>query len=518
VTAFSTALERGAKLIVVDPRFSVAAAKADWWLPIRPGSDIALLLAWMNVLLEEGSYDKDYIARYASGLREVAAHVREFTPEWAEGITELPAGQIRETARAMGAAKPAVAIHPGRHTTWYGDDTQRARAMAIITALLGSWGRKGGIFLPTPLGTGGFPLPPFPKPAQERADGAGTRYPLASEDQGLTLGLVEATLTEKPYPIKGWIVYGQNVLESIPQREQTLKAIGKLDLMVVVDVMPVEQVQYADLVLPEATYLERYDPPAVVASAKRPFIAVRQPVVEPLYDSRPGWWIARQMAQRLGLEAYFPWKTPEEHLESIVRPLDVNVRQLRVRGAVAFAGRPYIENRQTGDGPLFATGSGRIELYSPVRKELGFDPLPRYTQVIDPPSGYFRLLYGRAPVHSFARSENNAWLDALMPENQVWINSDVAKDLRLDEDQRVVLENQDGVRSLPVAVRVTPGIRRDCVYMVHGFGQESRALRRAYRKGASDTQLMTRISIDPVMVGTGMRVNFVRVRSAAEAG
>jgi thiosulfate reductase / polysulfide reductase chain A len=105
-----------------------------------------------------------------------------------------------------------------------------------------------------------------------------------------------------------------------------------------------------------------------------------------------------------------------------------------------------------------------------------------------------------------------------MPENQVWINSDVAKDLRLDEDQRVVLENQDGVRSLPVAVRVTPGIRRDCVYMVHGFGQESRALRRAYRKGASDTQLMTRISIDPVMGGTGMRVNFVRVRSAAEAG
>jgi len=352
VTAFSTALERGAKLIVVDPRFSVAAAKADWWLPIRPGSDIALLLAWMNVLLEEGSYDKDYIARYASGLREVAAHVREFTPEWAEGITELPAGQIRETARAMGAAKPAVAIHPGRHTTWYGDDTQRARAMAIITALLGSWGRKGGIFLPTPLGTGGFPLPPFPKPAQERADGAGTRYPLASEDQGLTLGLVEATLTEKPYPIKGWIVYGQNVLESIPQREQTLKAIGKLDLMVVVDVMPVEQVQYADLVLPEATYLERYDPPAVVASAKRPFIAVRQPVVEPLYDSRPGWWIARQMAQRLGLEAYFPWKTPEEHLESIVRPLDVNVRQLRVRGAVAFAGRPYIENRQNRRRPV----------------------------------------------------------------------------------------------------------------------------------------------------------------------
>lgn len=511
VTAFATALERGARLIVVDPRYSVAAAKADWWLPIRPGTDIALLLAWMNVLLEEGAYDRDYIQRYASGLPELAAHVREFTPEWAEAITELPSQQIRETARAMAAAKPAVALHPGRHATWYGDDSQRARAMAILTALLGAWGRKGGIFLPTPLHTGSPGLPPFPAPARERADGAGSRYPLASEEQGLTLGLVEATATGKPYPIKGWIVYGQNVLESIPLREQTLKAIAQLELMVVVDVMPMQQIEYADLVLPEATYLERYDVPAVVSSSKRPFISVRQPVIEPLHDSRPGWWIAREMAGRLGLEAWFPWKSPDEHLESLLRPLAINVRQLRARGAVSFPGRPYIEDRLPADGPLFGTGSGKIELYSPMLKQLGFDPLPRYTPVVDPPSGSFRLLYGRAPVHSFARSENNAWLNSLMPENQVWINSDAARDLRLEEGQEVILENQDGVRTLPVRVRITPGIRRDCVYMAHGFGHESKALRRAYHKGASDTQLMTRIAIDPLMGGTGMRVNFVRV-------
>lgn len=511
VTAFATALERGARLIVVDPRYSVAAAKADWWLPIRPGTDIALLLAWMNVLVEEGSYDRDYVQRYASGLPELSAHVREFTPEWAEGITELPAQQIRETARAMAAAKPAVALHPGRHTTWYGDDSQRARAMAIVTALLGAWGRRGGIFLPTPIHTAGSGLPPFPAPARERADGAGSRYPLASEEQGLTLGLVEATATGKPYPIKGWIVYGQNVLESIPLREQTLKAITQLELMVVVDVMPMQQIEYADLVLPEATYLERYDVPAVVSSSKRPFVSVRQPVVEPLYDSRPGWWIAREMARRLGLEAWFPWKSPDEHLESILRPLAINVRELRARGAIAFPGRPYIEDRLPSDGPLFGTRSGKIELYSPMLKELGFDPLPRYTPVADPPPGSFRLLYGRTPAHSFARSENNAWLNALMPENQVWINREAARDLRLEDGQEVILENQDGVRSLPVRVRITAGIRRDCVYMAHGFGHQSKALRLAYRKGASDTQLMTRIAIDPLMGGTGMRVNFVRV-------
>ena len=511
VTKFAEGLSRGAKLIVVDPRFSTAASKADWWLPIRPGTDIALLLAWMNVLIGEDLYDKEYISKYAQGFPELAAHVKEFTPEWAETITELPAAKIHATARAMAAAKPAVALHPGRHATWYGDDTQRARAMAIVTALLGSWGQKGGIFLPTAINTGKFSMPAFPTPKRERADGAGTRFPLASEDQGVTNGLVDATASGKPYPIKAWIVYGQNVLESIPQRPHTLEAIQKLDLMVVVDVLPMEQTYYADLVLPEATYLERYDVPQIAQSAKQPYIAIRQPSVEPLYESKPGWWITQQMAHRLGLEAYFPWKTPEEHLGTLVKPLGVNIDTLLTRGAVTFPGRPYISERLPEDGPLFPTQSGKIELYSPMLKQLGFDPLPRYTPVDEPPVGYFRLIYGRAPVHSFARSQNNAWLDALMDVNVAWINEDAARDLRLAEGQQVVLENQDGAKSLPIQVSITKGIRRDCLYMVHGFGHESRRLKLAYHRGASDAGLMTRVKVDPIMGGTGMRVNFVRV-------
>jgi thiosulfate reductase/polysulfide reductase chain A len=511
ITAFAEALARGAKLVVVDPRFSTAASKADWWLPIRPGTDIALLLAWMNVLISEGTYDKEYIANHGQGFPELAAHVGEFTPEWAEPITEVPAGKIRETARAMAEARPAVAIHPGRHTTWYGDDTQRARAMALLTALLGSWGRKGGIFLPTPLTPGKFSLPPFPRSTRGRADGAGTRFPLASEEQGVTNGLIEATVTGKPYPIKGWVVYGQNVLESIPERPRTLQAIKNLDFLVVVDLLPMEQANHADLVLPEATYLERYDMPQIVESAKRPYIALRQPAVEPLYETKPGWWIAKQMARRLGAEAYFPWDTPEQHLAKLVEPMHVTVNELQALGAVALEGRPYIDERLPKDGPLFPTESGKIELYSPILEQLGFDPLPRYVPVEDPPLGYFRLIYGRAPVHSFARSQNNAVLDALMPENTAWINSEAARELGVSEGQEVVLENQDGVKGLPVRVRATPGIRRDCLYMVHGFGHQSRALRLAYHRGASDTNLMTRVRLDPIMGGTGMRVNFVRV-------
>jgi thiosulfate reductase/polysulfide reductase chain A len=514
VTAFAESLSRGARLIVVDPRFSTSAAKADWWLPIRPGTDIALLLAWMNVLIAENGYDKEYIVKYASGFSELEAYVRGFTPEWAEAITELPAADIRATARAMAEAKPAVLLHPGRHTSWYGDDTQRARAMAILTALTGSWGRKGGIFLPTALKPGKMNVPPFPKSPRGRADGAGGRFPFASEEQGVTNGLIDATLDGKPYPIKGWIIYGQNVLESVPQRQRTLAAMEQLDFIAVVDVLPMEQVKYADLVLPEATYLERYDLPHIVASAKRPFVAVRQPALKPLYESKPGWWIAKEMARRLALDAYFPWKTPEQHLQALIEPMGINAGLLLARGAVAFDGRPYIEDRLPDDGPLFPTSSGKIELYSSTLKAAGFDPLPRYTAPATPPLGQFRLLDGRSPVHSFARTQNNALLNSLTPENELWMNAKAARDLGLRNSQRVVLVNQDGVKSLPLPLRVTEGIRPDCVFMAHGFGNPSNGLHRAYGRGASDSALMTRVQIDPIMGGTGMRVNFVRVLSA----
>ena len=513
VTDFAEGLSRGARLVVVDPRFSTAAAKADWWLPIRPGTDIALLLAWIHVLIEESLYDKDYIAKYAVGLSELAAHVKEHTPEWAETITEIPAAQIRETARAMAAAKPAVVVHPGRHVTWYGDDTQRSRAMAILTALLGSWGRKGGIFLPTTIARGKFTLPAFPEAKRGRVDGAGSKFPFASEEQGVTNGLVDATLSGQPYPIKAWIVYGQNVLESIPQRQKTLKAIEKLDLMVVVDVLPVEQVNYADLVLPEATYLERYDMPAIVETAKTPYLAARFPAIEPQFESKPGWWIAKQLAARLGLDAWFPWATPDQHLTRLIEPLGTSVAALRARGSVAVPGRPYLEDRTDVDGPPFPTESGKIELYSKTLQEAGFDPLPKFTQPADPPPGFLRLIYGRAPVHSFARSENNEALHALMPENELWISTSSARRFGFRNGDRAVLENTEGVRSLPVRLKVTEGIRNDCAYMVHGFGQKSRALRKAFGRGASDTELMTRVKVDPIMGGTGMRVNFIRLRT-----
>lgn len=512
VTAFADGLAKGAKLIVVDPRFSTAASKANYWLPIKPGTDTALLLAWMNVLITENLCDKEYLDQYASGYAELEKHVQTFTPEWAEQITEIAAIQIRETAHLMAESRPAVALHPGRHVTWYGNDTQRARAMAVLTALLGAYGRKGGLFLPTKIAQGRIPLPAMPEPEKPRADRVGEAYPLASEEaHGLTHGLIDTTLTGKPYPIKAWIVYGQNILESIPVRQKTLAAIKNLDFMAVVDVLPMEQTRYADLVLPEATYLERYDPPAIVTTHKRPFVAIRQPTVDPLYESKPGWWIAKETAKRLGLSDYFPWADPDDHLRRLIAPLGISEIELKALGAVSFDGKPYIDDRTESDGPLFPTQSGKIELVSSVMNDLHLDALPIYEAVEATPAGYLRLIYGRSPVQSFSRSENNSWLDDLMAENSIWINCEIAASLDLHDGQKVRLENRDRASSPPVTLKTTPAIRKDVAYTVHGFGPNAPGLKKAYQHGFSDTALMTRVAIDPLTGATGMRVNFVRV-------
>jgi len=164
----------------------------------------------------------------------------------------------------------------------------------------------------------------------------------------------------------------------------------------------------------------------------------------------------------------------------------------------------------------FNTNTGKIELFSTAMEDEGYDPLPKYTAHEEPPEGYYRLIYGRAPMHTFSRTANNPNLTDLMDENSVWVNPKVAKEWDLRNDQYLWLENQDGVLSkTPIKVRVTERIRFDSVYMVHGFGHTNNKLSRANGKGASDADLITRVHVDPVMGGTGMRGNFVTFRFEA---
>jgi len=509
VQEMSDAIDHGASIITVDPRFSIAASKSKYWLPIKPATDIALLLSWIHVIIMEELYDKDYVAKRCHGFEELKQHVKDFTPEWAYGITTLEPQLIRDAAYEMAAAAPAVIVHPGRHVTWYGDDTQRMRAVAILNALLGSWGRRGGFFNPEIKHLPKYPAPPYPKPGKSWRDAFPGKFPLA--DSVLANGLCDATIPapDRDCSFRTWIVNGTNLIETLPNRANTLKAIEELDLLVVIDTMPMEITGYADVVLPECTYIERYDE-IREATQREGTLALRMPAAEPAGDSKPAYWMARELAIRLGLGDFFPHEKIEDLLDWQLNQVGSSLEEMQKIGVKKFK-REYDDlYMRDSDEVTFNTNTGKIELYSTELANNGFDPMPVYTPHPEPPAGFYRLNYGRAPMHTFTRTSNNPNLTDLMDENTVWVNPKVAASWGLENDQYVKLQNQDGIISdFAVKVRVTERIRHDSVYMVHGFGHSNTRLSRAHGRGASDSQLITNVMVDPIMGGTGMRGNFV---------
>ena len=507
---FTDGIANGAQVIAVDPRFSTAASKAKWWLPIKPGTDTALVLAWINVIIKEKGYDDNFVRNNTTGFAELEKHVIDFTPEWAEKITEIPAAIIKETVEAMIAARPAVLIHPGRHVAWYGNDVQRARSMAILAAILGTWGQKGGYFLNSklPVSYNALNIPDAPKPKRQRVDGAGYRYPFANPGEGLTQELVKATISQQPYPIKSWMVFGQNIFNSIPNKNDTKKAIDNLDFYAVVDVRPTEPTWYADIILPEDTYLERYDSLITVSGWKEQYISLRQPVVKRQLNTKPGWWIAKEIGKRLGLASFYPYDDYEDVIKYQLKDTGVSFTKLKKDGVVTFPAKPYLAD---GETYKFKTSDKKVQLYSKELKDLGFDPLPVYQPVNDPPKGYFRLVYGLMPVHSHGKTESNPFLNTIISEPHLWINETIGRSMGLKNEDEVIVENQDGIKSDKIKILMTPGMRPDAAYLPHGFGGNDRGLLNYTRKNVSDNNLISKYTIDPISGGTGLRTNFVRI-------
>ena len=531
----------GADLIVVDPRRSTAALRADIWLQIKPGTDIALLLAWTHILIRDGLYDHDFVRDHTAGFDLLSEHVARATPEWAAIETGLSVAEIEASAAMIGKAGSHMALHPGRHVVWYGDDTQRARAMAILVAISGAWGSRGGYYLPqkahVPSLEEVYPdMPEYPPLADRRDPG----YPFAV---GVNVnGIRQATLDGA---IKAWVVVGTNLITSLPSQQETIEALKKLEFLAVVDVLPTEITMYADVLLPAASYLERSDNLSVTQS-RDPFVAVAQKAVEPVGESRAEAQIARDIGTELGLERYWLWDSVDELNEATIKKMNtldtgegrVDWDQLTSQGFVVLnEGRPiYREGHGLGtDGrgragaiPVFPPfrgdeGDGRVHLYSPdldvVWREkvaagddpTGYEPLPTYYPPVAAPPGHVRLLYGRSPVHSFGRTQNTPVLHGRESENSVWISPATASGYGVKDRGWVDLVNQDGARQGPVRLNVTNRMSDDSVYVTHGYGHNSRQLTRAYKRGIDDSALMTKYAVDPLSGGTGMRVNFVRV-------
>ena len=503
-------IEKKGKIITVDPRFSTVASKSNIWMPIKASTDIALMLGWMHVLIKNEWYDKEYVETLCFGFEDLAEHVEDYSPEEVSRITGLKAEQIIASAKMMAEAAPSTIIHPGRHVTWYGDDTQRVRAIAILNALLGSYGRKGGIFFPQAAKVPTYPHPAYPKPEWTWKDNFEGEYSLAKS--AISNAMIHSSIIENEpeHLITGWFVVGSNLIQTIPDQANTIKAIQDLKLLVVVDTMPSEITGYADVVLPECTYLERYDD-LRVSGYRNASVALRKPAMKPAFLSKPAHWIARKIGYKFGLQMHFNYTDYDDVLEWQVKKMGLSYTELEEKGVIKFPFKEEDLYISALSDASFNTTTGLIELYSFALEDEGHDPMPVYTPHPEPPEGFYRLNYGRAPMHTFSRTQNNRYLFELFEENPVWINPATAAALNLENGEEIYLVTPGGLTSeFTSKVRVTERIGKDSVYMVHGFGKSDKRQTKSFARGISDTALMENVAIDPICGSTGMRGNFVK--------
>ncbi|MHB1134909.1 MAG: molybdopterin-containing oxidoreductase family protein [Chloroflexota bacterium] len=500
------AIDRGAKVVVLDPRFTKTASKAAEWLPIRPGTDLAFFLALLHVLIAEGTYDKEFVAKHTIGFEEVAQAIVPYTPEWAASKTEIPAATIRRIAREFALAAPQAFIHPNWRTSNFVNSFQAERAMAVANGLVGNWDQPGGLRGGGGEGGGGslgtIPQPPYPRATALRLDGVPWKYPLVPLKIGVYQEMRDAVLTGQPYQARGWFVYRQNPVASLPERRKTLEAFGKLDFIVTIDTTMNDTAWFSDLVLPEATYLERYDPLATVGGS----VFIRQPAVPALGESKSGLWIFKELGTRLGLGDYFAYADEEDYLRQQLQPLGISLDELRARGHYsppAAAAEPTELH--------FNTPSGKVELASSSLAKANYPSVPVWQEPLAPAPDEFYLLTGKVAQHTQFATQNNSLLHELAPTNTVWLHTQPAGRLGIKDGDEVFVESAAG--KVKIKATVTEGIRPDCVFMAPGYGHLSRGNRLSYNAGASDSDLHLTYT-DPVSGGQALTQTFVKVYRA----
>ena len=518
IQALMGAKEKGAKITYIDIRSTVTASHADRFWMIRPGTDLALNYALIHVILKENLYDEEFVNKWFSGLREYRAFVEPHTPEWAEEETGVPADEIVAFAREISKDKPRVIFNYGYRGANHDNEICFRRSLIILNGLMGSVEVKGGLYFkkgPKDAGYGAFkPLVQqegLPKVDIPRFDGVGaSKLPVCDPAHGVGSMLPFSILEEDPYPIKAAISNRWDPLLSIPDYNLNKRAFDKLDLIVTIDINFSEVAWYSDVILPESIYLERADS-LMMANSLKPTIFMRKQCVPPRYDTKPQWEIMKSLAERMGIGQWFPYESIEDIWNYQLQDMGIKIEDFDAKGFVTLSDKAILWDRK--NDLKLKTVSGKFELISNLLENSGFSSCPKYEPVEAPPEGSFRLTVGRCAVHTHVSTQNNPYLNELVPENVLWINTEEAEKLGISNGQYVEITSDQGFGKIKAFV--TDFMHPEAVFMLHGFGRQVPATTRCYDKGASDTTLQKNVT-DMVGGSPGLHDTFVRVRPLSE--
>ncbi|MDD5094924.1 MAG: molybdopterin-dependent oxidoreductase [Dehalococcoidia bacterium] len=389
------ARKSGLKLIVIDPRRTESTRIADIWLQPRPGTDAALLLSMMHVIITEGLHNREFVQQYCYGFDQLRERVKDYPPEKVSHITRVPADRIREAARLYATSKPAITW--GRALERVPNTVSALHAKLLLPAMTGNLDVRGGdrMNLPHPSAVLSGEtalsdkLPQEQKAKMISGKGKFLTWPvyekIAKNIKRVTPrpaspmwlmaahppSVFRAMITGKPYPVKGMITVSHNPLVCNPNTGQIIEAMKKIDLHVAMDIFMTPTCQLADYVLPPASCLER---PVLFGGDYWAGLIGGEAALTPRYERKTEYYFWRELGKRLGQDEYWPWETLEEAYDHVVAPLGISFEQFVAKGGVDVPRHEFKKYERLG----FGTRTEKFELYSTVLEELGGDPLPSY--------------------------------------------------------------------------------------------------------------------------------------------
>ncbi len=486
------ALSQGAKLVVLDPYKSITASRAHEWHPIKPGTDLAFCLAMIHVIVTEELYNKGFVENYTSGFDQIDKLIaKNYTPEWAAEITEIPAETIRRIAREFAAASPAHIPSHKRDAAGpnYANSFKLAQAQLLLNALVGTLDRKGGSLLPRNPSFPGFdsvfPRPDFPESRKERIDHWEQNNPIISHRTvGNFATLAHGILNDDPYPLKGALVRGYSPM-SFPNTKRIVEALSSLDFMVSLEIYPSEMALLADIVLPEPHWLESSGFGPRSYHSLFPQVAVRLPVIDPLYDTKGTSGIAVDLANAMGYGDYFEGVSGGKWNDEQLKAIGTSWEELANSPNGLWGEKKTFPPRDS-----YNTPSGKIEIYSTRLEEAGYDPLPYWAPRREEPGEEypFNFLIGRPPMHKMTQTQNNTLAMELYSENDATMHYSTGEKLGIKDGDEVYVESRVG--KIKLKAKLIEGIRPDCVMVYHGFGHWAKQLSTAYGKGGNDGDLI----------------------------
>jgi len=463
--ALKRAKARGVRLIVIDPVRTPAAGIADLWLSPRPGTDAALALAMIHVLITEDRTDRDFVDRWCHGFEALAQRAAEYAPTTAAKITGVPAEQIVAAAR-MYADGPSTFVS-GHGIDAFSAGVQTFRAFHCLVAISGNLDWPGGnMRIKKPKG---FRTPMdllhdaafrLPDEVARQALGA-ERFPLWAGPDGWQTAchnptVIEAILTGKPYPVRALYVSGVNIAVTYPNSRRTVAALCSLDFLAVAAHTMTPTAALADIVLPKTTTLEEEE---VTLQPAGPAVTYTNPIMPPRGEARSDLAIAVDLIARLTTRGaidrnLLPWPDQRAFNEYLLGESDITVTQLAEKG---YAEVPHTLGDFETAG--FTTPTGKIEFYSETLARLGLDPLPAFTPPPVASSGYpLTLLTGaREKTYHHSRFREQAWARKVSPDPTVRLHPDTAAGAGIADGDWVTVEVRDG----PGACRLRAAVTED---------------------------------------------------------